>query len=54
MDLGKPIRPEQPQTEWKPVPGKPHMYVNAKGQLKYAPPLQPLPVPTIFEWFKRP
>jgi hypothetical protein len=24
--------------EWKPVKDKPHMYVNSKGQKKYAPP----------------
>lgn len=39
MSLGPPIRKEPPpKPEWVPVPGKPHMWRNAQGQLKYTPP----------------
>lgn len=35
MSLGPPIRPPQPEViEWWPVPGKPHLLVNARGQLR--------------------
>lgn len=43
MSLGPPIKPEPPPPapEWVPVPGKPHFWVNAKGQMRYAPPTSP-------------
>jgi hypothetical protein len=39
MELGPPIRPQQPPAEekWSPVDGKPDLWVNAKGQMKYTP-----------------
>lgn len=51
MSLGPPIRPPAvPQViEWWPVPGKPHLLTNARGQLRTNLP-EPLsgkpPVPT--------
>lgn len=53
MSLGPPInRPEKPkpdETHWTPVPGKPHLLRNERGQLRTNLP-EPLsgkaPVPT--------
>lgn len=39
--------------KWTPVPGKPHFYRNERGQLKYAPPIPPLPVPSVFEFWQK-
>lgn len=36
--LGPPLRSEAPVQEWRPVHGRPHFWVNAKGQIKYEPP----------------
>jgi hypothetical protein len=33
-----------PGPEWRAVPGKPHHYVNAKGQKRYAPPVPDCPM----------
>lgn len=35
MSLGQPIRaPREPAPEWRPVPGKPWLERNARGQLR--------------------
>lgn len=46
MTLGPPIRKEKPPPpEWRPVEGKPHFFVNAKGQMKYEPPDPTIAIP---------
>ncbi len=43
MSLGPKIPPPAPpeKPEWAPVPGRPHFWINQRGQMKYAPPLGP-------------
>ena len=42
--LGPPLRSEAPVQEWRPVHGRPHFWINAKGQIKYEPPSPLVPL----------
>ena len=43
--LGKKVEPPKPvEPEWKAVEGKKYLYVNAKGQKRYAPPVPDTPM----------
>ena len=51
MNLGPPIRkPPEPKPEWFPVPDKPHLEQNSKGQLRTAIPENELASYPAWAW----
>lgn len=46
----RPAPPTTPADAWRPVPGKPHLYVDAQGRMKYAPPTPSVSSPSPWPW----